>query len=486
MMNLQSFQLTVAKVLTALAVVHVPILAAICAALGRGVLANTVACAALALIPLILFYAGRPIVTVAFGLAIALVGQTSLLVLAFEGHPWQVEMHFYYFAVLAMLSGFCDWRVLALGAGLVAVHHASLNFILPAALYPSGGNILRVAVHAVIVVIEVAMLVFIGEAIRRAFAMAEEARNTAEKAVAELKDVGDRREQDLATSNKRVAAVGQLLENFKAEMAASINVLNDSADKLERSADGLGVTADRTRVQMTTALSASTETTAQVMTVANTGKELAKTISEISGTVARSSRLTNDSVGLARAANQTISELTTAANEIGDMTGLISRIAAQTNLLALNATIEAARAGAAGKGFAIVAQEVKVLAAETAKATDDIAKKTAGIQGTTERSAAAIEAIVGMIGELDVYSARIAGAIEQQASATREIAQNVDAAAIGVGEVGASMSDIAAMADQTARATTDFRHAAVELAAQTNAIRARIMGFADDIRAAQA
>jgi methyl-accepting chemotaxis protein len=330
------------------------------------------------------------------------------------------------------------------------------------------------------------MLVFIGEAIRRAFAMAEEARNTAEKAVAELKDVGDRREQDLATSNKRVAAVGQLLENFKAEMAASINVLNDSADKLERSADGLGVTADRTRVQMTTALSASTETTAQVMTVANTGKELAKTISEISGTVARSSRLTNDSVGLARAANQTISELTTAANEIGDMTGLISRIAAQTNLLALNATIEAARAGAAGKGFAIVAQEVKVLAAETAKATDDIAKKTAGIQGTTERSAAAIEAIVGMIGELDVYSARIAGAIEQQASATREIAQNVDAAAIGVGEVGASMSDIAAMADQTARATTDFRHAAVELAAQTNAIRARIMGFADDIRAAQA
>ena len=149
----------------------------------------------------------------------------------------------------------------------------------------------------------------------------------------------------------------------------------------------------------------------------------------------------------------------TAASEIGDMTGLINRIAAQTNLLALNATIEAARAGAAGEGFAIVAQEVKALAAETARATEDIARKTAGIQSTTERSAAAIEAILTMVRELDLLSAQIAGAIEQQASATREIAQNVDAAAIGVGNVAASIGDIEAMADQTA--SRDSRAAAL-------------------------
>src|SRR5579863_1368395 len=116
MTDLRSFQLTVAKVLAALGVVHVPMLAVICALFGDSVVPNTVACATLAVIPLVLLHAGRPISTVAFAIAITLVGQTSLLVLAFEGHPWQVEMHFYYFAVLAMLSGFCDWRVLVLAA----------------------------------------------------------------------------------------------------------------------------------------------------------------------------------------------------------------------------------------------------------------------------------------------------------------------------------------------------------------------------------
>src|ERR1700732_961214 len=162
MSDRRSFQLTLAKVLTGLGIVHVPMLAAICAVLGRDVAANAAACAALAVIPIALSYAGRSITTIAIGIAITLVGQTSLLVLAFSGHPWQVEMHFYYFAVLAMLSGFCDWRVLILAAGLISVHHLSLNAFLPSAVYPGGSNFARVAVHAIVVVIETAMLIGIG------------------------------------------------------------------------------------------------------------------------------------------------------------------------------------------------------------------------------------------------------------------------------------------------------------------------------------
>jgi len=116
-----------------------------------------------------LLYAGRPITTVAFAIAVVLVAQTSLLVAAFSGHPWQIEMHFYYFAVLAMLSGFCDWRVLMLAAGLISIHHLGLNYILPSAVYPGGSDLARGIVHASFVVIEVTMLTFIGQTIKYSF-----------------------------------------------------------------------------------------------------------------------------------------------------------------------------------------------------------------------------------------------------------------------------------------------------------------------------
>src|ERR1700685_4529413 len=190
MSDLRSFQLTVARVLTGLGIVHVPVLAAICAVLGRNIATNTLACAALASIPIALSYAGRSITTIAIGIAITLIGQTSLLVLAFSGHPWQVEMHFYYFAVLAMLSGFCDWGVVGRAAGLVSLHHLSLNFILPDAVYPGGSNPWRVSVHAAVVGIEVAMLMFIGHTIREAFGKAAQARQRAEAAGARGRTIG--------------------------------------------------------------------------------------------------------------------------------------------------------------------------------------------------------------------------------------------------------------------------------------------------------
>jgi methyl-accepting chemotaxis protein len=367
----------------------------------------------------------------------------------------------------------------------VSLHHLSLNFVLPAAIYPGGSDLLRVVVHAIVVVIEVAMLMFIGQTIRRAYSVAESARRRAEAAAADLERIGSERQDDLRVTNERADAVGMLLESFNAEMAHSINVLNDAAGRVEASADGLGATADRAKMQVTAASSASEETTAKVTSVAEAGQELARTISEISATVTESLRLTGEAVSRADTAHQTIAESTTAANEIGDMTGLISRIAAQTNLLALNATIEAARAGAAGRGFAIVAQEVKALAADTAKATQDIADRTASIQGTTQRSAAAIEAILILVRELDLLSSRIAGAIEQQASATRGIAQNVDAAAMGVGEVAHAIGGVEVMADQTSHATSALRRSATELAIQTKAIRERILCFTSDVRAAQ-
>src|SRR5215218_6597833 len=344
MADLDVFRSTIARVLFALAFLHVPLLALITWALGRDPWPILLGAAACLLLPAVLSVLKRPMSAVAMALAVALVGQTSLLVFAFTGHPWQVEMHFYYFAVLAMLSGFCDWRVLVVAAGLVALHHLTLDLVLPNAVYPGASDLTRVAVHAVVVVIETAMLIFIGRAIIAAFEAARRNGTDAERLAGDLHRLVAERERDLTDTVSQANAVGA----------------------------AVAVQAEQ---RTTAAAQASGQTSQTVSAVAAAGGELAETIAAIGASASQSSELASRAVGEAEAANQTVADLGRLGNEIGDVIGLITGVAAQTNLLALNATIEAARAGEAGRGFSIVAQEVKALATQTAKAGADIGAK---------------------------------------------------------------------------------------------------------------
>jgi methyl-accepting chemotaxis protein len=410
MTNLDIFQRTVARALAALAGLHVPILGLISWLLGKDVVANSLVALALAAVPITLMLTRRSLTTIAFGLAVTLVGQTSLLVYAFSGHPWQIEMHFYYFAVLAMLSGFCDWRVLVLAAGLISLHHLSANGFLPSAVYPGGSNFARVAVHAIIVVIETAMLIGIGRTIRAAFGAAKDAQsqaelvaaelktiaakrdaafadaklaqNQAELVATELKTIAAKRDKELVATAKRADQVSSLFERFKREMAESVDILHAAAQALQRNAVGLGTTATRANAQSMTVAAASEATTIMVSSAAQAGEALTRTIAQVSEHATQSTRLAADAVTEAERTNATIDEMATVANEIGKVTDLIGAIASQTNLLALNATIEAARAGEAGRGFAVVAQEVKALAGQTAAATQDSAQRIEAMQNT--------------------------------------------------------------------------------------------------------
>src|SRR3712207_603698 len=186
MATIESFRSAIARVLTVLTCAHVPILAGVAWLVGRDPWLIVLGAAALAALPGLLILLKRPTGTVGMALAVALVGQTSLLVFAFTGHPWQVEMHFYYFAVLAMLSGFCDWRVLVLAAGLTAGHHLTLDLVLPSAVYPGSSDLVRVAVHALVVVVETAMLIFIGHTIAAAFGAAKESGREAKRLAGDL------------------------------------------------------------------------------------------------------------------------------------------------------------------------------------------------------------------------------------------------------------------------------------------------------------
>ena len=482
MTSIEDLQTAVMRALAALAVIHVPILGAIALLLGRPAISMMGLAGLLAAAPVILIVLRRPTIVVAYALVVALVGQTSLLVFTFDGHPWQVEMHFYYFAVLAMLSGFCDWKVLLVAAGLIAAHHLSLNMVLPAAVYPGGTNIVRVLVHAVVVVIETVMLVGIGQAIRAAFAQAQAARHDAEAAATALERNVSLRETELATTVKRADLLSELVERFQREIGESTEILHSAAQSLAADAATLNKTAADANHQAIAATKVSAETSHKVQIAAAGGEELATTIAEVGASAARSSQLAAGAVAEAVKTSATIDELASVAAEIGKVTDLISAIAGQTNLLALNATIEAARAGEAGRGFAVVAQEVKELAGQTAAATMEIGERIAAMQLATGRSVQAIQAISSTIRTLNQFSAKIAESVEQHAAIARDIAGNANAGAAGVHAVSSTIIQFEGVAQHASQSASKLDAAAAGVSNQTQLIRERARLLTQEIR----
>ena len=205
---------------------------------------------------------------------------------------------------------------------------------------------------------------------------------------------------------------------------------------------------------------------------------------EIGRQVQELSRIAADAVKQARQTDGRINELSQAAGRIGDVVKLITAIAEQTNLLALNATIEAARAGEAGRGFAVVASEVKQLASQTAKATDDISSQIAGMQAATQESVGAIKEIGATIGRISEIAATIAAAVEEQGAATQEIARNVGEAAKGTAQVASNITDVNRGAGETGSASSQVLASAQSLSSESNHLKAEVDRFLSTVRAA--
>src|SRR4030088_1921533 len=211
---------------------------------------------------------------------------------------------------------------------------------------------------------------------------------------------------------------------------------------------------------------------------------MALSINEISRRVQETARIANEAVDQARSTNDRVGELSKAAARIGDVVELINTIAEQTNLLALNATIEAARAGEAGRGFAVVASEVKALADQTAKATGEISSHIAGMQDATQESVAAIKEIGGTIAEISNIASSIASAVEQQSSATQEIARSVQSVAQGTQEAAANIMQVNRGATETGFASEEVLNSAKTLSTESTRLREELDRFMANIRAA--
>ncbi|AUG52468.1 chemotaxis protein [Thalassospira marina] len=309
-----------------------------------------------------------------------------------------------------------------------------------------------------------AVEVFKDNAVKVRAMQAEEERLNRERNEAlrdELLGLADTLQGEVESAVGEIAALAEQLQGVSGQMTQSAELVSGQSDEVASSAR---------------------EATSNVETVAAATEQLAASNAEINRQMAESTRISNEAAEKARETNELVNSLSLSANRIGEVIALITDIAEQTNLLALNATIEAARAGDAGKGFAVVAAEVKNLANQTEKATDEIAGQISGIQKSTGESVSAIEMIGAIIESINEIATTISAAVEEQGAATNEITRNVRNAAERTRMVSTSISDVADETGKTGELSGEVLQTSQDAAQKIQVLNNRINTILDDLR----
>ena len=298
-------------------------------------------------------------------------------------------------------------------------------------------------------------------------------RLTLEQAEAQSRVEADRRGAMLEVADRFEQAIGRI-----------VRTVSTASAEIEVAAGSLSKTAETTQHLSATGAAASQQSSANVQSVAAATEQMVASVTEISRQVKESQKVADAAVHQAERTNQRIADLSQSAGRIGEVVKMISAVAEQTNLLALNATIEAARAGEAGRGFAVVASEVKALAGQTAKATEEISTQIAQMQGATQLSVSAINEISGTIARISEISSVIAATVEEQGAATQDIARNVQQAATGATEVTGSISAVSQATADTGSAATQVHASARALSSESSHLQSEVEKFLASVRVA--
>ncbi|RBY96895.1 methyl-accepting chemotaxis protein [Blastococcus sp. TF02-8] len=302
--------------------------------------------------------------------------------------------------------------------------------------------------------------------------------------VAEGLSAGDLTRTAGLTTNDELGRMGKALDaavtdlrGLMATVVSSADAVAASSEELSASSAQISASAEETSAQSGVVSGAAEEVSRSVQTVAAGAEEMGASIREIATNAAEASDVAARAVTAAASTTETIAKLGDSSAEIGNVVKVITSIAEQTNLLALNATIEAARAGEAGKGFAVVANEVKELAQETAKATEDIARRVEAIQKDTGAAVGAIEEISAIVAQISDRQTTIASAVEEQTATTNEMSRSVQEAASGSTQIAENITGVSTAADSTTQALTQTRTAVDELSRMAADLRTTVGRF---------
>ncbi|MFN8020474.1 MAG: methyl-accepting chemotaxis protein [Acidimicrobiales bacterium] len=416
-----------------------------------------------------------------------------------------IEAHFTFFVMVPLIALYQDIKAFVIAVGFVAVHHVGMTLLAPNSVFnhPAAQNkpLLWAMIHAAFVLALVAViLVFwrfaeqtqldLADTVAQVEAKALEAQRQSQLAqdnaarlealTAELQRNTERVELEAAAAREaaeRRQAVLDRAAGFEQNVHQVVQGVAATTARLESTVHTLENFARQTTAQAASVVGASEAVTRSIHHVAASTAELDQSIGELGRQASTTSAIATRAAADARATNDTVGSLAGAVGRIGPFVQLINGIAGQTRLLALNATIEAARAGEAGKGFAVVANEVQSLAAETAKATEEISSQIAEIEQATRAAVGAIESISATVAELDQVAAGIAGAVHQQAGATSGIATSVREAADSTKRVTEAIGEVTKAAGSSDRATGEVADAVQRMSDESHLLSDEVERF---------